>query len=206
MLLSPDSKPTATLRERARHDIPVLASELFAQQRESGYPFRDPLPVPVEEFLHADDALGAWTAEVAGQPVGHVCWVGPRSGFTDADEMNAACARAHGCRVADLGWVSALFVAASARAMGVGARLLQAAIEDIRAAGRYPCLEVLPIHASAFALYSRSGWQVVTRMRPDWVRAVAGESGLEVHVMVLSVAGHMAEDGAVGDGIADSNP
>ena len=61
--------PPARLASRARavDDIAVLAASLLEQQAESRYPFRDPLPVPVEEFLHTDDALGAWVADVDGQ-------------------------------------------------------------------------------------------------------------------------------------------
>ena len=46
---------------------------LLARQHLTRYPFRDPLPFPVERFLHAEDAVVAWTAEVDGRPAGHVC-------------------------------------------------------------------------------------------------------------------------------------
>lgn len=59
-----------TIRARRPADVPALADVLLAQQAGSRYPFRDPLPVPVEEFLHADDAVRAWTAELDGRRVG----------------------------------------------------------------------------------------------------------------------------------------
>jgi len=149
------------------------------------YPFRDPLPVSVEEFLHAEDALGAWTAEVDGRPVGHVCWTGPPAGFPDAIRLNEACARAHGCEVAKLGWVRALFVGSDMRGRGVGRLLLDAVVADIRSAGLHPCLEVLPIHPAALALYRGSGWSEVLNLRPDWLRDAAGVSGPDVVVMAL---------------------
>ncbi len=43
-----------TIRARRPADVPALAEILLAQQAGSRYPFRDPLPVPVEEFLHAE--------------------------------------------------------------------------------------------------------------------------------------------------------
>lgn len=149
------------------------------------YPFRDPLPVSVDEFLHADDALAAWTAEVDGQPVGHVCRTGPPSGFPDAGILNDACSRAHGCSVSDLGWVSTLFVGSDMRGRGVGRRLLDAVVDDIRSAGLRPCLELLPIHPAALSLYRGSGWSEVLSLRPHWLRHAAGESGPDVVVMAL---------------------
>ena len=120
------------LRARTADDIPVLAASLLEQQAESRYPFRDPLPVPIEEFLHTDDALGAWVADVDGVPVGHVCRVGPAHGFPGADDLNAVCAAAYGCGPGDLTWVSALFVARGARGRGLGRRLLECVVIDAK--------------------------------------------------------------------------
>jgi GNAT superfamily N-acetyltransferase len=166
-------------------DIPALAEALLEQQSETRYPFRDPLPVPVEGFLHAHDAVNAWTAELEGRPVGHVCRLGPARGFPAARLLNEVCARAHGCDSDDLAWVSTLFVAAGARGLGIGRRLLDVVVDDAATAGLRPCLEVLPTHPGAMSLYLASGWRVVHRLRPDWLRAVVGEQGPDVHVMVL---------------------
>ena len=88
-----------TVRPRRPADVPGLVDVLREQQPTSRYPFRDPLPIPVERFFHTDDAVGAWTAELDGRPVGHVCHTGPPDGFPDAAEMNRTCALAHGCDV-----------------------------------------------------------------------------------------------------------
>lgn len=173
------------VRRRRADDLPALAEALLAQQPTTRYPFRDPLPMPVEQFLHADDALSAWTAEIGGRPVGHVCRTGPAAGFDDAAALNDACAAAHGCPVDALGWVSTLFVGAEGRGRGVGRLLLDAVVDDIRSAGLHPCLEVLPMHAAALALYRRSGWSEVLTLRPAWLREAAGEEGPNVVVMVL---------------------
>ena len=174
------------IRTREPADVPVLAAALLAQQSETRYPFRDPLPIPVEVFLHAEDAVRAWTAELNGHPVGHVCRTGPLTGFPAADLLNELCAGAHGCDPADLAWVSALFVASEARGLGLGRRLMEQTVDDALNSGLRPCLEVLPTHPAAMSLYLATGWRIVHRLRPDWLRAVVGEEGPDVRVMVLS--------------------
>ena len=173
-----------TVRRRRPADVPALVEGLLAQQQESRYPFRDPLPIPAEQFLHVDDAVAAWTAELDGRPVGHVCRTGPATGFTDAAELNRVCAEAHGCDAEELSWVTSLFVAREARGLGLGRSLLSTVVDDIRAAGEYPCLEVLPVHPAALALYRATGWREVHSLRPDWLREAAGDEGPDVVVMV----------------------
>jgi len=173
-----------TVRRRRPDDIPALARALLDQQPETRYPFRDPLPISIEQFLHAEDAVAAWTAEIDGRPVGHVCRTGPVSGFADADELNRVCAEAHGCDVGALSWVTSLFVAGDARGLGVGRDLLATVIDDIRSAAAYPCLEVLPVHPAAQVLYRSAGWREVHRLRPAWLRDAAGDQGPDVVVMV----------------------
>ena len=99
--------------------------------------------------------------------------------------MDEACARAHGCAVDDLAWVAALFAGLDARGHGIGRALLDTVVADIRGAGLRPCLEALPVHAAALALYESTGWQTVLRLRPAWLREAAGDEGPDVQVMVL---------------------
>lgn len=174
------------IRPRRPADVPLLGAALLAQQAQTRYPFRDQLPIPVEEFLHARDAQGAWTAVLGGQPVGHVCRVGPARDLPAADLLNEVCAREHGCDPGELAWVSALFVSTQARGHGLGGRLMRAVVDDARAHRLRLCLEVLPTHGAAMALYQASGWRSVHEFRPDWLREAAGEQGPDVHVMVLA--------------------
>ena len=171
------------IRPRRPADLPDLARVLRAQQPRSRYPLRDPLPIPVEEFLHAHDAEAAWTAEVDGEIVGHVCRVGALDD-DDAVAANALAAAAHGRPVGDLSWVSALFVAEVTRGTGLGRRLLDTVVADIAAAGRAACLEVLPVHAAAAALYASTGWTEAGRVRPAWLRSEVGDAGPDVRVLV----------------------
>lgn len=174
------------LRPRRPEDLPVLAEALLEQQPESRYPLRDPLPMPVEQFLHAHDAETAWTAELDGAPVGHACRTRPERATAEAAEKNRACARAHGCEIDALAWVSSLFVGLRGRGLGIGRLLLGAVVDDARGAGLHPCLEVLPVHANALNLYAATGWHEVLRLRPSWLRETVGDEGPDVRVMVLA--------------------
>jgi len=172
------------IRPREASDLPALSTVLMEQQPETRYPFRSPLPIPVEDFLHAHDAVRAWTAELDGRPVGHVCRTRPAHGFADAELLNEVCAGEYRCDVDDLTWVNSLFVATEARRTGAGRRLLEAAVDDARTEALRPCLEVLPVHPAAISLYLASGWQIVHRFRPHWLHAATEPDAPEVHVMV----------------------
>lgn len=175
-----------SVRPRRPDDVPRLVEVLLAQQPLTRYPVRDPLPFPVERFLHADDARAAWVAEIGSRVVGHVCRVGPPTGSADAEAMNAVAARAHGCPVDRLGWVATLFVDPSVGGRGVGRALLGTAVDDVRASGLSPCLEVLPVHAAALSLYRSEGWREAGRLRPAWLEDALGDDGPDVQVLVLS--------------------
>ncbi len=188
------SAPQATIRPRVDADLPGLVEALMRQQPVTRYPLRDPLPFPPERFLHAHDAAAAWTAEAGAELVGHATWlrdpasasqrgVHPVSGV--ATTAAEACASAHGCRVDELGWVSALFVTPAARGMGLGPRLLATVVDDIRAAGLHPCLEVLDLNEAAARRYRADGWQEVLRARPDWLADAVDDPAVGTSTMVL---------------------
>lgn len=177
--------PELLVRERKPSDIPRLGEILMDQQPSTRYPFRNPLPVPVEHFLHADDALGAWTAVADGQVAGHVCRTGHARGFALAESLNDACVAAYGCQTSDLTWVSSFFVAEAARGRGVGRLLMETVVGDAERDGLKPCLEVLPNHPGAISLYLSMGWKTVLTIRPDWLTSAVGNSGPDVCVMVL---------------------
>ena len=175
-----------TVRRRRPSDLPGLGRDLLEQQPRTRYPFRDPLPVSTDVFLHDEDALGAFVAEIDGDVVGHVGRTGPAHGFPDSVRMNEVCAQAHGCAVEELSYVSGLFTAERAVGRGVGRALLAAIVADMRAAGHRPCLEVLPHHAGARHLYLSTGWRDVLGIRPPWLTSVVGDEGPDVLVMVLT--------------------
>lgn len=173
------------IRERRREDFPALETALYAQQPATQYPLRNPLPITVAEFLHADDAIAAWTAEIDGVPAGHGCHVGPLRRGPVSTELNEVAASAHGCPTEHLTWVSSLFVATERRGLGLGRALLETIVADARARGLRLCLEVYPVHPAAPALYADAGWQAIHRARPEWLRNAKGEEGPDVVIMIL---------------------
>lgn len=163
---------TPIIRRRRDADLGVLAAVLAEQQPASGYPYRWPLPFAVERFLVRDYEEAAWVAQVADPAapsgpvdpvVGHVM-VGS---VEDMGEVAETFREATGCP--DPAIVSVLFTATSVRGQGIGGRLLDTATEWARQRGRVPVLDVIPLHASAMAVYRHRGWVEVGRTRFDWL-------------------------------------
>ena len=90
----------------------------------------------------------------------------------------------HGRPVETLGAVSALFLAPGVQGLGVGSRLLAAAVDALRAEGLAPCLDFTPSDSSAEALYRAKGWRGVGGARPDWLPS----TWRDVQAMVLDEA------------------
>ena len=144
-------------------DLPVLVEILAAQQPGSRYPFRWPLPFPVEEFVVRGHEEAGWVALVDGRLVGHVS-VGRVEG-----DLADAFVGATGRPSEELALVSVLFVSPEAQGTGVGGRLLDTAVAWARDRHRLPVLDVVPSHGSALAVYRHRGWQVVGTVRPAWL-------------------------------------
>lgn len=170
---------SVTVRRRTPDDVAGLTALLAAGQATSGYPMRWPLPFPVEQFIVRPNELAAWTAEVDGQPAGHVSVVAADSGPLVPDWT-----RAHGVPADRLGVLSVLFVDTGLRRTGVGRRLHDAAVDWMRSQRLAPCLDVVPVHEAASALYAALGWREVCRARPDWLP----EGAPDVVGMVLPVS------------------
>ncbi|WP_299518493.1 GNAT family N-acetyltransferase [uncultured Serinicoccus sp.] len=160
----PSSPDGVLLRPRADEDVPELARLLLAQQPTTGYPMRNPLPVPGEQFVARPRDLAAWVVEVDGVLAGHVAVDRVEDG-----EIGRAFAAATGMPLARLGSVSTLFVGPGRAGLGLGGRLLGTAVRWARLHGLLPVLDVFPGHAAARALYLRRGWRDVATLRPGWV-------------------------------------
>jgi len=153
-----------TIRERRPSDLPVLARLLGEQQPATSYPQRWPLPFPVEEFLVRPGELAAWVAVEDDAVVGHVSVTDLTVGRM-ADEWSTATGlTAHG-----LAEVSVLFVAGGRAGSGIGGRLLETALADIRHRGLTPMLDVVGEDTSAGHFYRRRGWRTVGTARPPWL-------------------------------------
>lgn len=159
---APEPRPGADTAIRARlpADLPVLATLLAEQQPTSRYPYRWPLPFPVEQFLVRPYEQVAWVAETGGALAGHVM-VGSVDPGDDTFRQATRCA--------EPALVSVLFTATRTRGTGVGGLLLDTAVGWAREHGRVPVLDVLPAHSTALAVYRRRGWVEIGRMRFDWL-------------------------------------
>lgn len=173
------------MRPRRVDDLPALSEALLEQQPQTRYPVRNPLPFPISEFLHYDDAVAAWTATADGTPIGHIATTQSHAALNGGEELQQACAAAHGCAVEELVWLSAFFVSSAARRLGIGRELLRTAVDSILDSGHHPCLEVVPAFPAALRIYESTGWTQVLRTRPEWLDTAPDSDDLEVVVMIL---------------------
>jgi len=142
----------------------VLADLLIEQQPVSRYPYRWPLPFPVEDFLVRDHEQAAWVAELNGTVAGHVMVASVES------ELSATvfCGRT-GCTEPAV--VSVMFVGDGVRGRGVGGVLLETAVAWARERGRVPVLDVVPVPDTALGFYRHRGWVEIGRRWVDWLPA-----------------------------------
>ena len=154
------------------------------QQPETRYPFRNPLPFPVEQFVVREGELAAWVAETfsdeaadAPTVVGHVSVLD----VTD-HEIAPSWAAAVGRPAEELAAVSVLVVDLEMGRRGIGSRLMDEAEEHVRGLGRTPVLEVVAdANSRALGLYLGRGWRAVGEVRPSWLPPGEGP----VKIMVL---------------------
>lgn len=155
--------PHVQIRLREAADLPRLVEILAAQQPASRYPFRWPLPFPVEQFVVRGHEEAGWVALVEGRVAGHVS-VGRVEG-----ELAGAFVFGAGLPAERLALVSVLFVSPDEQGTGVGGRLLDTAVAWARDSDRLPVLDVVPSHGTALAVYRHRGWQEMGAARPAWL-------------------------------------
>ena len=167
------------VRPRAAADVPSLCELLMRQQPLTRYPYRNPLPFPVEDFVVRPGELGAWVAELepGSGPVGHVSLV-----EVGEHPLGPRWAEAVGRPVADLAAVSVLVVDPEVTGQGLGRALLDSCEQGARDLGRVPVLEVLSLQERAARMYAARGWRAIGRERPDWLPPGVD---LQVTLMVL---------------------
>ena len=152
------------VRRRDAADVPVLVDVLAAQREASRYPLRWPLPFPAEDFVVRDVDLAAWTAVLDGRPVGHA------AAQRAADELVLPLWEGGHGRPADrLGVLGSLVLDPAVRGRGLGRLLHDTVVGWLREQDLGPCLDVVPIHATAQAMYAAAGWREVGKARPRWL-------------------------------------
>lgn len=158
------------------------------QQPLTRYPFRNPLPFPVEEFVVRRGELAAWVAVLSessgdddqGRVVGHVSLLDV-SDHANAPQWSAAA----GVPAQDLAAVSVLVVDHEETGRGIGRALMDACEAHLEVLGRRGVLEVVGGASSrALGLYRSRGWQVTGDAQPPWLPPGEGP----VHLMVLPQA------------------
>ena len=135
------------IRPRADADLPALGRALVEQQPASRYPHRDPLPMPAEDFVARPGALATWTAELDGEPVGHVAVLPVRPDGHEP-ELARLWSAGHGLPTERLGEIGVYFTSTAARGRGVGSALMRTALDDLAERGLAPCLDVVPFGLS----------------------------------------------------------
>ena len=146
------------LRPRLEGDLPVLVEVLRAVHAADGYP--DVWPPDPNAFVATPDPLGAWVAEVSGQPVGQVllCSVGLGGGWGEV----------YGEGVTALAEIKRLFVSPSARGLGLAQQLMQVALEDAAQRNLRAVLQTLDSNHAARRFYEQGGWHLTGTVRADW--------------------------------------
>jgi GNAT superfamily N-acetyltransferase len=164
-------------------DVPAVCDLLMRQQPLTQYPFRNPLPFPVEEFVQRPGELGSWVAEVEDHagPVGHVSVV-----EVGAHHLGPRWAEAAGRPVSGLAAVSVLVVDPEVTGRGIARSLLDTCEQHARDLDRVPVLEVLSLQQRAAGLYLSRGWRAIGDDDPDWLPP---GTGLKVTLMVLDPPG-----------------
>lgn len=162
------------IRPRHPSDLPRLVDILLTQRTGSGYPVSLPPDGPVG-LIAREHEVNAWVAEIEGDVVGHISLCrAPDPVPTDMGEEVDQYLSAHACSPAELGIISALFLADSVRRRGLGRALLEHAMAACRAASLRACLDVVVLHTDALRLYERLGWERVGEIHPLWLPAGLG--------------------------------
>ena len=115
----------------------MVGELIMRQQPLTRYPFRNPLPFPVAEFVVRRGELASWVAVSTGSTgravVGHVSVLD----VTD-HEIGPAWSAAAGRPVEELAAVSVLVVDHEHTGLGIGSRLMDTCEAHLRAIGRAP--------------------------------------------------------------------
>ncbi len=172
-----------TIRPRRPEDVAAVGALIMRQQPLTRYPFRNPLPFPVEEFVVRRGELAAWVAVSTGSTAGDDTVVGHVSVLDVTDhDIGPDWSAGAGRPVEELAAVSVLVVDHEHTGLGIGSLLMDTCEAHVRSIGRHPVLEVVGgAHGRAVSLYLSRGWRVLGDVKPHWLPDGEGP----VHIMDL---------------------
>ncbi|WP_424950528.1 N-acetyltransferase family protein [Deinococcus sp.] len=152
------TRPEVTIRPRQDADLPELVRVMRAVHEADRYPAI--WPEDALAFVATTDPLGAWVAEVDGQPRGQVllCAVGLTGGWAEV----------YGEGASALAEIKRLFVSPSARGLGLARRLMRVALEDAARRNLGAVLQTLDDNHVAIRFYERAGWHPAGSVPADW--------------------------------------
>jgi ribosomal-protein-alanine N-acetyltransferase len=139
------------VRPRVDADLDRCVDMVEAVHQLDGYPAY--LPADLRLFLASPEAYAAWVVEQAGQIVGHValhCRTIAPAMVLASEVLREPVER--------LGIVARLFVAPTARRLGVGQALLDVAWREAISRDLCPVLDVATGLPGAIRLYETCGW------------------------------------------------
>lgn len=141
----------AIIRPRRDEDLPALARILVEVHALDGYPVEgvaDP-----ESWLHLTNPIGAWVAELDGQPVGHAACTEPGPGDDAARMLHEQ----QGTPVDQIAVLGRLFIAPTARGRHLGTQLVHTAAKAASETGRRAVFDVMTKDKAAIAMYEKLG-------------------------------------------------
>jgi GNAT superfamily N-acetyltransferase len=146
------------IRLRQDSDLPALVQILRDVHAADQYPAvwpDDPL-----EFVATASPMGAWVAELDGQPLGQVLLCTMEAG-SDWGELP-------GRSNAELAEIKRLFVSPSAHGMGLAQQLLSVALAEATRRTLQAVLQTRADNAASNRFYERSGWQRAGTVQAPW--------------------------------------
>jgi GNAT superfamily N-acetyltransferase len=143
------------IRPRRPKDLPACARLLRVVATEHQYPAR--WPDAPRSWLAGPDVLAAYVAEEHGEILGHVAIATvPRNGISRVRWQEIT-----GRDVTQLRRISRLFVRRRVRGQGIASDLLDVAVDEIRALGLMPVLDVVSTSADGIAFVEKRGWKLL---------------------------------------------
>ncbi|MER6784547.1 GNAT family N-acetyltransferase [Streptomyces sp. NPDC000658] len=158
-MTDPGGRRSAVVRPRRPADLDACVAALALVHEHSGYPVD--WPERPAAWLTPAALLAGWTAELDGRVVGHVALCAAEEGDPAAALWNERPGRPAPAVV------SRLFVSPAARGHGIGAALLERAVEGARSRGMHPVLDVVAADPAA-AFYERLGWHGLGAVVQQW--------------------------------------